>query len=223
MLHAAHLCRAVTLVLLTFAPAYADLVTVTFDAPPCAPLGPSRPFTTGNAYPGHCYAGVGLLLSSRFGNPAQQQAVFDIVQTPYSDSAPNAAMGHTGIDVRGDFVLPDGSTGLTDFVSWRVIDPFGETGGVEPWGLLLFGVGGLSDVLYESPLFPFLQGSRWVTFSRPQRDIAGFVWVGGNEQQWIDNVAFNRPAPNAAAPVPEPSTLLLIGIGAAAMIRRGRR
>jgi len=203
----AQLLTAAVLVCSCKASASAEPITITFEQPPCAARG------TGD-YPGDCYLGSGVLLSSTKNFDREAQQSFSIVSDTHSVSAPNVARASAAlIDLRGDFLLPGGGVaGFTDFVSWNFT---GSYRGQDPWGAFIYGSSGLL-------LDGFIGFSdQLVSFSRPQRDIARFFVSMGTNTQGMDNLSFN--APQSGSPTPEPATLLMLGSGLGLLFRRFAR
>jgi hypothetical protein len=183
--------------------ASADPISITFEQPPCAALN------AGN-YPGDCYLGLGVLLSSTINFDRRVQQSFSIASDTHAVSAPNVARASAGLtDVRGDFLLAGGVSGFTNFVSWNVT---GSIRGQDPWEAFVFGRNGL--LLASIPGF----SDQLVSFSRPQQDISRFFMAMGTAAQGMDNLSFN--APQSPSPTPEPATLLLLGSGLAVFVRR---
>jgi hypothetical protein len=217
MKHIAQMFVPVVFLGLAATSAQADPIKITFDKPPCAALG-------GGEYPGACYAGSGVILSSNMNGGRFTSPQIAIAPDDHATSAPNVARAATGFtDIQGNFVAPGGQPGVTDLVSWNVT---GSRPGQDPWEAFLLGNTGPVDSRFHASVLATVMGfsDQLVTFSRPDRDIAGFFMAIGTELQGVDNLAFNAPvAAVAASATPEPSTLLLMATGAALVVRRRRR
>jgi hypothetical protein len=194
-------------VLLVFAAAttaaMADPVTITFEQPPCTALSPG-------IFPGNCYEAVGLFLSS---GPNFTQA-FAIGADPRGVSQPNVARALPGFTrLGGSFIVPPVGHGFgTSAVSFNVI---GSVTG-HPWEVVFMGMD--SDLLRIRG-----DSDQIVSFARgvPREFMGGeifrFDFFSGSALQGIDNLTFGAPQLSAT---PEPSTLLLFGTTAAALLRR---
>ena len=80
----------------------------------------------------------------------------------------------------------------------------------DPWEAFILGSTGrvLASIMGFS--------DQLVSFTRPERDVAGIFMAMGTAVQGMDNLSFNAPA----SPTPEPATLLLMASGAAMVLRR---
>ena len=190
--------------------ASADPVKITFDQPPCAALA-------SGVYPGDCYAGSGVMFWSDINGGRFTAPRIAIASDAHSVSPPSVARAVARFtDVRGIFIVPGGTTGFTDFVSWNV------TGSVpfqDPWAAFILGSNEFESRFYTGVLASITGFSdQFVSFSRPERDIIGIFMSMGTAVQGMDNLSFNAPQ----AATPEPSTLLLIGTGLAVFARRRR-
>jgi hypothetical protein len=164
------------------------------------------------------YRPVGLILLSDEHHALA--AIFGIGSSAAATSKPNVAFGADAIpprafhrDLFGTFVLPAESPSVTfagtDFLSLAVVGT--RPGQTEPWQIVLFGPGrvsldsasGISD--------------RVVSFRRGAREIRGFEVITSSAHEAIDDVSFNAPS------TPEPSTLAMISIGLALIVRKRRR
>jgi PEP-CTERM motif-containing protein len=191
--------------------ASADPVKITFDQPPCAPLA------TG-VYSGDCYAGSGVTFWSDINGGRFTAPRIAIASDAHAVSPPNVARGVTGFtDVAGEFIVPGGTTGFTDFVAWNVTGSLGP-GHQDPWEAFILGTNGNFDNRFSVLASITGFSDQLVSFSRPGRDIVGIFMSMGTAVQGMDNLSFNAPQ----ATTPEPSTLLLIGTGLAALARRRR-
>ena len=195
--------------------ASADPVKITFDQPPCAA-------SSSGVYPGDCYAGSGVVFWSDSNGGRFTAPRIVIAPDDHATSPPNVAradIANNFTDVAGEFIMPGGTAGFTDFVSWNVTGSLGE-GHQDPWQAFILGSNGTFDnrfTVLDNTQFLFFD--QLVSFSRPQRDIVGFFMSMGTGIQGMDNLSFNAPQ----AATPEPSTLLLIGTGLAVLARRRRR
>jgi hypothetical protein len=186
--------------------AQADTVTITFDQPPCAALAPG-------AYPGDCYASSGVIFNSDVNGGRFTSPRIAIAADSHAVSDPNVARAVTGFtDVRGAFITAGSTAGFTDFVSWNVT---GSVHGQDPWEAMIFGAHGrLQSIIGFS--------DQLVVFSRPDKDVVGLFMSMGTAVQGMDNLSFNAPQgpSSATSPTPEPSTWLLMAVGAAVLARR---
>ena len=211
MKHIAQLFLSMVFAAVVAASAQADPVKITFEQPPCAALASGE-------YPSDCYAGMGVILSSDLNGGRFTAPRIAIAADAHAASAPNVARAAGGFtDVRGDFMVPGGATGFTDFVSWNV------TGSVpfqDPWEALILGNTGPIDRRFHASVLASILGfsDQLVSFSRPERDVIGIFMSMGTAVQGMDNLSFN--APQSASPTPEPATLLLMASGAAMVLRR---
>jgi len=185
------------------APSHADTVTISFDQPACMALA-------GGGYPGDCYAGSGVILTSDINGGRFTAPHFAIASDTHAVSSPNVARAVTGFtDVRGAFIVNGGAPGFTDLVSWNVT---GSVHGQDPWEAMIFGTNGLLDAIAGF-------SDQLVVFSRPGNDVLGLFMSMGTAMQGMDNLSFNAPQGPSSA-TPEPSTVLLIATGAAVLARR---
>jgi PEP-CTERM motif len=192
--------------------ASADPVTITFDQPPCAALA-------NGVFPGDCYAAAGVMFLSDFAGGTRTTPMIAIASDPHAVSPPNVARAVTNFEnVAGFFTVPGGMPGSTDFVSWSIT---GSVPGQDPWEAFILGRNGPVDHRFQASVLASILGfsDQLVSFSRPERDIVGWFMSMGTAVQGMDNLSFNTPQ----APTPEPSTLLLLAAGAAALGRRRKR
>src|SRR5438093_10236783 len=115
---------------------WADPVKITFDRPPCAPLA-------NGVYPGDCYAGSGVTFWSDINGGRFTAPRIAIASDTHAVSPPNVARAVTGFtDVAGEFIVPGGTAGFTDFVSWNVT---GSVPRQDPWEAFVLGSHGTFD------------------------------------------------------------------------------
>jgi len=190
--------------------ASADPVKITFEQPPCAALA-------SGVYPGACYAGSGVVFWSDINGGRFTAPRIAIAPDDHAASPPNVARADIAnfTDVAGAFIVPGGTPGVTDFVSWNVTGSL-PGGHQDPWEAFVLGSSGSFDNRFS--VLGSIMGfsDQLVSFSRPERDIVGFFMSMGTAVQGMDNLSFNAPQ----AATPEPSTLLLIGTGLAVFARR---
>jgi hypothetical protein len=90
--------------------------------------------------------------------------------------------------------------------------PGTQAGGTDPWTVAIFGGGYNSSNLFDDVNNGRLEtvtgtGDQFVSFTRAEADIAGFLLLSSSRREGIDDVRFAGPT------VPEPRTLVLLGVG----------
>jgi hypothetical protein len=180
--------------------ARADPITITFDDLPAGSLS-ELDYTTVRVHfssfdPVFVNGGVSVRLSSS------------------AHTSPNAAFGNgaltvfgaarnISVELRGVGVTPP----FTDLFSFRVVGT--QPGQLDPWRAVA-GFGGVEHVFTGTT-------DTLIVFSSSSFNIQGFRFYPSSSYEGIDTISFN------AHPVPEPTTLILLGTGLAGMTVRARR
>jgi hypothetical protein len=176
--------------------AWADPVTITFERPPCPNLG-------SDVYSGNCYFDLGLSLSS--GGSSGLIEAFVIAADADAVSPPNVARPVPGFALNAEFFRFE----LGVKASGVAFDIVGSRPAPPAW-----------EVVFATPSFiDHIRGFGDQRVSAPRDLVGGLTFFPGTPRNAIDNLTFSR----STAATPEPSTVLLIGTGAAALARRRRR
>jgi hypothetical protein len=185
------------------ATALADPVLLTFDD--VAP----------GVYSSNLYAdfGVHLFSGAHEGGGFTLTSQIGIAESDSAVSAPNILTPQpptfmTFTDITAGFFGPGTTPLFTDFLSMAIVST-----AQSPWVIRLLGMDGYLDETIQG------SGSQVVSITRPRIELTGFEFRGSGAEG-LDNLAIGD-----LAPVPEPGTLALFGVGLAGLLRsvRNRR